>query len=234
MKKIIANKLSLQKHKQDSSSQTSSRKASEAVPEETKQQTATITESKSMAPADLPKTYKAAVIVGQQKPLEIQELPMQEVKDGEILVKVKACGVCHSDHHVLNGDMGPPYVLLSPLRRSMANIRDRAIKCLGHEFIGDVVAVPSSEKKWKVGDRVGGAWHGGHDGSCRPCNRGQFQMCHNKTINGVFREGGYGEYATLRTEAAVRIPKDADPAKAAPLLCAGTFGLAGSPWHDIH
>lgn len=81
--------------------------------------------------------------------------------------------------------------------------------------------MPSSEKKWKVGDRVGGAWHGGHDGSCRPCNRGQFQLCQNKTINGVFREGGYGEYATLRTEAAVRIPKDLDPATAAPLLCAG-------------
>lgn len=62
-----------------------------------------------MAP-DIPKNYKAAVVVGQQKPLEIQDLPISELKDGEILVKVKACGVCHSDHHVLNGDMGPPYV----------------------------------------------------------------------------------------------------------------------------
>jgi D-arabinose 1-dehydrogenase-like Zn-dependent alcohol dehydrogenase len=61
--------------------------------------------------SNLPKTYKAAVIVGQQKPLEIQELPMPEVKEGEILLKVLACGVCHSDHHVLNGDMGPPYVI---------------------------------------------------------------------------------------------------------------------------
>lgn len=92
---------------------------------------------------------------------------------------------------------------------------------MGHEFIGDVVAVPSSEKKWKVGDRVGGAWHGGHDGTCRSCNRGRFQTCDNRTVNGVYREGGYGEYATLRTEAAVRIPKDMDVAKAAPLLCAG-------------
>ena len=66
---------------------------------------------------DLPKTFKAAVITGQGKPLEIQELPMYEVKDGEIVVKVHACGVCHSDHHVLQGDMGPPYVqpLQSPL-----------------------------------------------------------------------------------------------------------------------
>ena len=63
--------------------------------------------------------------------------------------------------------------------------------------------------------------HGGHDNACRSCSRGQFQMCDNKTINGVMRDGGYREYATLRTEAAVRIPKDADGAKVAPLLCAG-------------
>lgn len=98
---------------------------------------------------------------------------------------------------------------------------NRAIKCLGHEYIGDVVKVSGHEKKWKVGDRVGGAWHGGHDGTCKSCNRGQFQTCQNKTVNGVFREGGYGQYATIRSEAAVNIPKDADPAKTAPLLCAG-------------
>lgn len=99
---------------------------------------------------------------------------------------------------------------------------------MGHEFVGDVAAVPASEKKWKVGDRVGGAWHGGHDGTCRSCKRGQFQLCQNKTVNGVFREGGYGEYATLRSEAVVSIPKNADVAKVAPLLCAGksTLGVA--------
>ena len=87
--------------------------------------------------------------------------------------------------------------------------------------MGDVVAVGPSEKKWKIGDRVGGAWHGGHDGTCRSCNRGQFQTCDNRTVNGVYRDGGYGEYATIRSEATVRVPKDMDPAKVAPLLCAG-------------
>ena len=89
------------------------------------------------------------------------------------------------------------------------------------------MAVPSSEKKWKVGDRVGGPWHGGHDHACRACNRGQYQMCDNKTVNGVFRDGGYGQYATLRTESAVRIPPDADPAEVAPLLCAGVTVFNG-------
>ncbi|KAK5167513.1 uncharacterized protein LTR77_007212 [Saxophila tyrrhenica] len=139
-----------------------------------------------MSSGSLPKTYKAAVLVGQQKPLEIQDLPIPELKDGELLLKVLACGVCHSDHHVLNGDMGPPQ-----------------IKCLGHEYVGDIVSTAPGEKKWKVGDRVGGAWHGGHDGTCKACMRGQFQMCQNKTVNGVFRDGGYGQYATLRSEAAV-------------------------------
>ena len=101
------------------------------------------------------------------------------------------------------------------------------IQCLGHEFVGTVAFVPSSEKKWKVGDRVGGAWHGGHDHACRACSRGQYQMCSNKAINGVTREGGYAEYATLRTEAAVRIPEHADPAQVAPLLCAGVTVFNG-------
>ena len=113
MEKIITNKLNFQKNKQDSSSRTSTQKISEPAPEETKQQTAKPTGTRSMAPGELPKKYKAAVIVGQQKPLEIQELPLEEVKEGEILIKVLACGVCHSDHHVLNGDMGPPCVLLA-------------------------------------------------------------------------------------------------------------------------
>ena len=78
------------------------------MPEEPQQQIETKQSIKMSG--GLPKSYKAAVVVGEKKPLEIQELPMPEVKDGEIIVKVKACGVCGSDHHVLQGDFGPPYV----------------------------------------------------------------------------------------------------------------------------
>lgn len=60
----------------------------------------------------------------------------------------------------------------------------------GHEVIGTVVAVGEGEKKWKEGDRVGGAWHGGHDGLCKSCNKGLFQMCENEAINGVTMNGG--------------------------------------------
>lgn len=113
--KSIARKLSLGKKKDDkqssaSSQASASRKASstpaqDPIPENTQTTTTTTAEKDNMS---LPKTYKAAVLVGQQKPLEIQELPLEQPKEGEVLLKVIACGVCHSDHHVLNGDMGPP------------------------------------------------------------------------------------------------------------------------------
>jgi D-arabinose 1-dehydrogenase-like Zn-dependent alcohol dehydrogenase len=74
---------------------------------------------------------------------------------------------------------------------------------------------------------VGGAWHGAHDGTCKSCNRGLFQMCEKELVNGVTRDGGYAEYCTLKTEAAVRIPMDADPAEYAPLLCAGVTVFNG-------
>jgi D-arabinose 1-dehydrogenase-like Zn-dependent alcohol dehydrogenase len=98
---------------------------------------------------------------------------------------------------------------------------------LGHELIGTVVSVGPGEKKWKVGDRVGGPWHGGHDGSCRSCNRGFYQTCENEAINGISRNGGYAEYCTLRTEAVVRVPHDVEPADYAPLLCAGVTTFNG-------
>ena len=165
---------------------------------------------------NLPKTFKAAVATGQNQPLEIKDVPMLEPGVGEILLKVHACGVCHSDHDVITGGFGPLHVAR-----------------VGHEFVGTIVALGPTggiPSKWQVGDLVGGAWHGGHDGQCRSCGRGDFQMCTNKQINGVTRDGGYGEYAVLRAEAAVRLPSDIakeDMAQLAPMLCAGVTVFNG-------
>ncbi|PWN46616.1 GroES-like protein, partial [Violaceomyces palustris] len=150
-----------------------------------------------------PKTFKAAVFEELNKPLAIREVPFKLPDQGEILIKVDACGVCHSDASVQAGHFG-----------ALPRIP-------GHEVVGRVVAVGPEEKKWKVGDRVGGAWHGGHDGACRQCNTGLFQMCDNQQINGVTRDGGYAEYCLLRTEAAVRLPEEGSAAELAPLMCAG-------------
>lgn len=156
-----------------------------------------------MAP-DLPKEYKAAIFESKGEPLTFKQLPLELPKPGEVLVKVLACGVCHSDAAVKHGLFGNGFPIVP-----------------GHEVIGDVVAAPESEKRWKVGDRVGAAWHGGHDGTCKACQRGLYQMCDNEQINGVTKSGGYAEYVTLRTEAVVSVPRDVDPAAYAPLLCAG-------------
>lgn len=161
-------------------------------------------------PIDLPKTYKVAVFKEAGKPLVFEERELRLPKDGEVLVKVLACGVCHSDSMAGSGLFGNSLPLVP-----------------GHEIIGEVAAIPSSEKRWKEGDRVGGPWHGGHDGTCKSCARGLNQICENEQINGVTRDGGYGQYVTLRTEAVVRVPKDMDPVAAAPLLCAGVTVFNG-------
>ncbi|KAI9842570.1 MAG: hypothetical protein M1837_007084 [Sclerophora amabilis] len=152
----------------------------------------------------LPKTFKAAVFESKDAPLTLKEFPLEAPKEGEVLVKVLAAGVCGSDASVQSAAFGNSFPIIP-----------------GHEIVGDVAAVGPGETIWKEGDRVGGAWHGGHDGVCKACKRGMFQMCEAEAINGVTRNGGYAEYVTLRTEAVVRVPEELDPAATAPLLCAG-------------
>ncbi|KAH8592184.1 putative alcohol dehydrogenase [Bisporella sp. PMI_857] len=154
--------------------------------------------------ASLPKTYKAAVIEEANAPFVIKDLELKLPTAGQVLVKVIATGVCRSDNGVQLGAWGNSFPIVP-----------------GHEIIGDVAAVGEGETKWIVGDRVGGPWHGGHDGVCKQCQRGLFQLCKNEAVNGVTKDGGYAEYVTLRTEAVVRVPKDVDPVEYAPILCAG-------------
>lgn len=154
----------------------------------------------------LPSKYKAVVLEKPGDDFVVREVELRHPNEGEILIKVEACGVCHSDLSNRDGEMGPlskwPIVP-------------------GHEVIGTVVEVGRGVQRWKVGDKAGGGWHGGHDNSCKPCSRGMFQMCENEAVNGINRDGGFAEYCNLRSEAAVKIPDGIDVAKAAPLLCAG-------------
>jgi len=150
----------------------------------------------------LPKTYKAAVINSPGGNFEIVEKNLEQPTTGTVLVKVIACGVCASDGMVKYGMTQLPRVA-------------------GHEIIGDIVVVPSGESKWKVGDRVGSGWHGGHCSTCSSCSEGDFITCSKHAINGITQDGGYAEYVILRREALVPISKDLDPAETAPLLCAG-------------
>ncbi|KAM0329492.1 hypothetical protein ACHAQA_004801 [Verticillium albo-atrum] len=155
--------------------------------------------------ASLPKTYKAWVAEKAGAPLVLKDFDLKQPGPNQVLVKVLACGVCHSDVGMASGGFGDQVFPRVP----------------GHELVGDVVAVGNNVTRFSGGERVGGPWHGGHDQQCRQCQRGQFQMCDNGAINGVSQDGGYAEYALLRDEAVARIPADLDVAEVAPLLCAG-------------
>ncbi|WQF79066.1 Putative alcohol dehydrogenase, zinc-type, GroES-like superfamily, NAD(P)-binding domain superfamily [Colletotrichum destructivum] len=158
----------------------------------------------------LPSTYKAWQVVKACEPIVPKDLPLRQPGPGQILVKVLACGVCHSDASMANGEYGP--------------VHERVP---GHEVVGDVVAVGQGVTRFKGGERVGGPWHGGHDGTCRSCQRGLFQYCESQSINGLSQDCGYAEYILLRDEAAVRVPSNLDPAQVAPLLCAGVTVFNG-------
>ncbi|KAM0473523.1 hypothetical protein ACHAP7_008189 [Fusarium lateritium] len=160
--------------------------------------------------SSLPQTYKACVLDKANAPWELRDVPLKHPSNGQVLVKVLACGVCFSDVATGGGHMGDVFPRVP-----------------GHEIIGEVVEVGEGVSTIKNGDRVGGPWHGGHDRTCRQCQRAQFQMCDNKAINGVSQDGGFAEYVLLRAEAAVRVPKELDPAEAAPLLCAGVTVFNG-------
>ncbi|KAI0710240.1 GroES-like protein [Earliella scabrosa] len=151
-----------------------------------------------------PDTYTAYAFVERGGTLQKITVPWKDPEANHIVVKVLACGVCGSDEQVPKGEFPIQYPRVP-----------------GHEIIGDVVAVSPGEQMWKLGQRVGGGWHGGHCHTCARCRLGDHIACQNEDINGILRDGGYAEYVTLRNEAVVSVPDHIDPVQAAPLLCAG-------------
>ncbi|MDR9457511.1 MAG: alcohol dehydrogenase [Salegentibacter sp.] len=126
-------------------------------------------------------------------------------KENEVLIKVEACGICHSDAFVKDGIFpGIEYPRVP-----------------GHEVVGIVEQVGEKVKNWKKGQRVGVGWHGGHCFECEPCRRGDFISCENAQISGISYDGGYAEYMCAPKEAIAAIPEELSSAEAAPLLCAG-------------
>jgi D-arabinose 1-dehydrogenase-like Zn-dependent alcohol dehydrogenase len=136
------------------------------------------------------------------------EIPTPEA--GHVRIKVRACGVCHSDMLTKDGVFpGIEYPRVP-----------------GHEVAGVIDALGSGVSAWRVGQRVGVGWHGGHDGTCRECRRGDFRNCQNRRITGIHYDGGYQQYMVAPVEALVSIPEGLTDAEAAPLLDAGvtTYG----------
>ncbi len=137
---------------------------------------------------------------------ELVEREIPEPGTGQVRIRVLASGVCHSD--VLTKDGLFPGISYP--------------RVPGHEVAGVIDEVGTGVQEWKKGERVGVGWHGGHDGTCPACRRGDFINCTNAQICGISYDGGYQEFMVAPVEALARIPESLDPAEAAPLMDAGT------------
>lgn len=147
----------------------------------------------------------------QGEPLRVERIPVPPVNEDQILIRVKACGVCRTDLHILDGDL--------PMHR--------APLILGHEVVGEVVNVGSQVTQFSYKDRVGVPWLSRACGRCEYCLEGRENLCDQPRFTGYDRDGGYAEYVAADANFCFLIPDQYDDAHAAPLLCAGLIGYRG-------
>jgi len=150
-------------------------------------------------------TMKVAEIRKPGGDFQIVERDIPKPGRRQVRIKVQACGICHSDQLTKDG--------------AWPGIQYPRIP--GHEVVGLIDDAGEDVSDWKLGQRVGVGWHGGRDGTCLYCRRGDFRNCRNLKIPGISYDGGYQQYMVAPIEALVPIPTGLDAAEAAPLLCAG-------------
>jgi propanol-preferring alcohol dehydrogenase len=150
-------------------------------------------------------TMRALQVSKANGPFELVEREVPQPGPGQVRIKVEACGMCHSDVFVKSGAF--PGLQLPRIP--------------GHELAGRVDAVGPDVTAWKVGQRVGVGWHGGHCFECNACRHGQFLNCVKAQITGITYDGGYAEQVVVQEEAVARLPDNLDAISAGPLLCAG-------------
>src|SRR5437868_810175 len=150
-------------------------------------------------------TMKVAEITTPGGGFQIVEREIPQPGAGHVRIKVQACGVCHSDMLTVEG--GWPGIQYP--------------RVPGHEVAGIIDEVGDGVSGWSKGQRVGVGWHGGQDGTCLACRRGDFGNCQNLKIAGISYDGGYQEYMVAPVEALAAIPDSLNAVEAAPLLCAG-------------
>ena len=151
---------------------------------------------------------RAMILEAQHEPLKMVEIPEPVPAQGQILVKVNACGVCRTDLHIVDGDLTEPKLPLVP----------------GHQIVGVVAGLGPGAEGIALGDRVGVPWLGWTDGECRYCRSGRENLCDNARFTGYDIDGGYAEYAVADHRYCFPIPDGFSDLQAAPLLCAGLIG----------
>jgi len=165
---------------------------------------------------------RAMVLRAPRTPLELLEVPDLKPAERQVLLKVRACGVCRTDLHIVDGELDQPKLPL----------------ILGHQIVATVVDRGAAVERWNVGDRVGVPWLGWTDQTCRYCQRGQENLCDAGLFTGYTLDGGYAEYAVADERYCLPVPARYADTDAAPLLCAGligyrTYRLAGNSAEHI-
>jgi propanol-preferring alcohol dehydrogenase len=142
-----------------------------------------------------------------QRPLNISDVADPQPKPGHLLLRVRACGVCRTDLHIVEGELPPRQPRMIP----------------GHQIVGEVVG--GATREVPAGSRVGVCWLGGTDGTCRYCQCGLENLCDSPTFTGYSVPGGYAQYALARADFVFTLPAELGDLHAAPLLCAGIIGF---------
>jgi propanol-preferring alcohol dehydrogenase len=148
------------------------------------------------------------VLEQQRRPLRPADLPEPSAGPGQVLLDVRACGVCRTDLHILDGELTEPKLPLVP----------------GHQIVGVVREAGEGVERFAPGDRVGVPWLGWTDGTCRYCRSGRENLCDNARFTGYDLDGGYAEVAAADARFCFPIPEGYPDLQAAPLLCAGLIG----------
>lgn len=155
-----------------------------------------------------PERMRAMVLAEIGKPLVLKQVAVPRPSQGQILVRVRACGVCRTDLHIVDGELPSPKLPL----------------ILGHEIAGEVTAVGAGVHRFAVGQQVGVPWLGFTCGQCEFCRSGQENLCDAPGFTGYTLDGGFAEYTLVDQRYAFELPAGYDDVAAAPLLCAGLIG----------
>ncbi len=153
----------------------------------------------------------------EEAPLRLEEIPVPQPGPGQVLLRVRLCGVCHTDLHTVEGDITPPRYPVIP----------------GHQVVGEVAALGEGVRALRLGQRVGVPWLYAACGECEFCRRGEENLCPNARFTGFHTGGGYAEYMLAEARYALPLPESIPDVQAAPLLCAGIIGYRSLRKADV-
>jgi propanol-preferring alcohol dehydrogenase len=153
-------------------------------------------------------TMRAVLFDAPGMPLRLAEIAIPQPGPGQVLIKVNSCGVCHTDLHIVDGELSEPKIPL----------------ILGHQIVGRIIQGGPGATRFHSGERIGVTWLGGTDGTCRYCLSGRENLCDQPIFTGYNRDGGFAEYCLADEHFCFPLPDSFSDLEAAPLLCAGLIG----------